>query len=407
MVPWIRKYAPKNSAEVINQTEAVQKIKTFILKYPNVPKKALLLYGPPGVGKTSSVYAIARELNYEVVEMNASDVRSARRVHQILDEATMSKPFFYKGRIILIDEVDGMAGREDKGGLGAIINIISYSKWPVILTANDPWDPKFKKLREVCDLVEFKKLSTIDIYKALKRIATKENLQIDDTVLRALADRAQGDLRSAINDLQTLAGLRRPITIKDLEILGYREREKTIFQAIGQMFKSTTIVGATLPFSEVDMDPTEIEPWIEENIPNEYEDLKEIYEAYMWMSNADVFYSRIFRRQYWGLLKYYTTLMYAGVALSKKKRYKKFTRYRMPEYVKKLSQTKSLKEQLNKIAQELKEKLHSSMKRIRDIYLNTLMFFLKKKPDLGRRYAKILGLKQSQIEYLLEAVKKL
>ncbi|HIP90341.1 MAG TPA: replication factor C large subunit [Candidatus Nanopusillus sp.] len=407
MIPWIKKYAPKNSAEIINQTEAIQKIKTFILKYPNVPKRALLLYGPPGVGKTSSVYAIARELNYEVVEMNASDVRSARKIHQILDEAMKSRPFFYKGRIILIDEVDGMVGKEDMGGLGAIINIIKNSRWPVILTANDPWDPRFRKIREVCNLIEFKRLSTIDIYKALKRIAAKENLQVDDAVLRALADRAQGDLRSAINDLQTLAELGRPITIKDLEILGYREREKTIFQAMGQMFKATTILGATLPFSEIDMSPTEIVPWIEENIPNEYENLEEIYEAYIWMSNADKFYSRIFRRQYWSLLRYYTVLMYAGVALSKKKRYRKFTRYKMPEYIKKLAQTKNLREQLNKIAQELKEKLHGSTKRIREIYLNTLILFLKNRPDLGKRYARILGLKQPQIEYLLEAVKRL
>lgn len=406
-IPWIKKYAPKNSAEIINQTEAVQKIKEFLIKFPNINKKALLLYGPPGVGKTSSVYAIAREMNYEVVEMNASDVRSARKVHQILDEAIKGKPFFHKGRIILIDEVDGMSGKEDRGGLGALINIVGESKWPIIFTANDPWDPKFKKLRDICELVEFKKLSTLDIYKALKRIAISEKLDVDDNVLRILAERSQGDLRSAINDLQTLANLGRKITIKDLDILGYREREITIFQALGQMFKASTITSATIPFSNVDMDPKEIEPWIEENISNEYEKIDEIFKAYDWMSKADVFYSRIFRRQYWGLLKYYTTLMYAGVALAKKERYKKFTRYKMPEYIRKLSMTKDLREHMEKIAMDLKPKLHASTKRIREIYFNTLIYLFRKKPELAKKYAEILGLKQSEITYLSEALKRL
>ena len=406
-VPWIRKYAPKNSGEIINQAQAIQKIKTFIIKYPNVPKRALLLYGPPGVGKTCSVYAIARELGYEVVELNASDVRSARMVHQILDESVKSRPFFFKGRIILIDEVDGMAGKEDRGGLAALINIANTARWPVIFTANDPWDPRFKRLREICELVEFKKLTLTDIYKALKRIVLAENLEIDDTVLKTLAERSQGDLRSAINDLQTLANLGRRITMKDLSILGYREREKTIFQALGQMFKATTITGATLPFSEVDMDPSEIETWIEENIPNEYEDLQEIYEALIWMSNANKFYSRIYRRQYWGLLKYYTTLMYAGVALSKKQRYKKFTRYQMPSRVKKMAQYKSLKEFLANVAKELQERLHTSLKRIREVYLNTLIYLLRKDSQIGRKYAKALGVKPSQVEYLEEAIKRL
>ncbi|MEM1804850.1 MAG: AAA family ATPase, partial [Nanopusillaceae archaeon] len=200
---WIKKYAPKNSYEIINQAEAVNEIKEFILKHQR-DKKALLLYGPPGTGKTSSVYAIANELNYEVIEVNASDVRTAKAIHARLDEAIKGKTFFYKGRIILIDEIDGLAGFYDKGGIGAIINIIEESKWPVILTANDPWDPKFKKLRDMCKLVEFKKLSTTDIFKALKRISSAEKLDIDDEVLKNLAQRVQGDLRSAINDLQTL-----------------------------------------------------------------------------------------------------------------------------------------------------------------------------------------------------------
>jgi len=405
MVPWIIKYRPKNTAEIINQTEAVQKIKEFILKYPNVPKKALLLYGPPGVGKTSTVYAIANELNYEVVEINASDVRSARKLHERLDEAVKGRPFFHKGRVILVDEVDGMAARADRGGVGALVNIIKESRWPIICTANDPWDQKLRKLREVCEMVEFKKLSVLDVYKALKRIAIKEGLDVDDNVLRALAERSGGDLRSAINDLENLARMGKKITLKDLEVLGYRHREQTIFQALATMFKTNSALAAIQAFENVDMDPQEILPWIEENIPNEYEKITEIYKAYEALSKADIYGGRIWRRQHWRFLVYLTTLAYAGVALAKEQRYRKFTRYQMPERIKKLAQTKEIREFLKNLATKLKEKLHTSSKRIFQIYLLPLMYLARKYPDAFKKYAQALGLKESEIKHIKDAIK--
>ncbi|MEM4841502.1 MAG: replication factor C large subunit [Nanopusillaceae archaeon] len=403
---WIKKYAPKNSYEIINQTEAINEIKEFILKQQR-DKKALLLYGPPGTGKTSSVYAIANELNYEVIEVNASDVRTARAIHARLDEAIKGKTFFYKGRVILIDEIDGLAGFYDRGGIGAIINIIEESKWPVILIANDPWDPKFKKLRDMCKLVEFKKLSMTDIFKALKRISLAEKLDIDDEVLKTLAQRAQGDLRSAINDLQTLANLRKRISMNDIAILGYRDREIQIFQALGQFFKSSTLNSARTAFINVDMDPEEIEAWIEENISNEYEKIEEIFEAYDWMSKARIFYGRIYIRQYWDLLKYYTTIMYGGVALAKKQPYKKFTKYRMPTLFRRLSKSKEAREKMENIIKDLKKKLHTSTKRIREVYINIVYSLLKINEKVAREYLKSFGLKEEEIDYIIETIKNL
>lgn len=403
---WIKKYAPKNSYEIINQTEAINEIKEFILKR-QMDKRALLLYGPPGTGKTSSVYAIANELNYEVIEVNASDVRTARAIHARLDEAIKGKTFFYKGRVILIDEIDGLAGFYDKGGIGAIINIIEESKWPVILIANDPWDPKFKKLRDMCKLVEFKKLSMTDIFKALKRISLAEKLDIDDEVLKTLAQRAQGDLRSAINDLQTLANLRKRISMSDIAILGYRDREIQIFQALGQFFKSSTLNSARTAFINVDMDPEEIEAWIEENISNEYEKIEEIFEAYDWMGKARIFYGRIYIRQYWDLLKYYTTIMYGGVALAKKQPYKKFTKYRMPTLFRRLSKSKETREKMENIIKDLKKKLHTSTKRIREVYINIVYSLLKINEKVAREYLKSFGLKEEEIDYIIETIKNL
>ncbi|RIB35260.1 MAG: hypothetical protein BXU00_01875 [Candidatus Nanoclepta minutus] len=404
---WVRKYAPKNSYEIINQSDAIKKIKDFILNYRKYEKKALLLWGPPGVGKTCSVYAIAREFGYEVVELNASDVRAARNIHEKLDEAIKGKPFFHKGRIIFIDEVDGLAGKYDRGGASAIVNIIKESIWPVILAANDPWDPNLRKIREVCELVKFKELSNTEIFKALKKIASAEKLEVDDKVLWNLAERSQGDLRSAINDLQTLSGLKRRILIQDLAILGYREREIEIFKALGAMFKASTLSAAKNVFNNVDMDPEEIEGWIEENIANKYEDIRDIFEAYDWMSKARIFYGRIYVRQYWDLLKYYTAIMYGGVALAKSKQYEKFTKFRMPSYVRRLSRSKDIRERLENLLGDLSRKVHSSKKRVREVYINIVYGLIDKHPEVAKSYLRNLGLKEEEIDFIIQNLKSL
>ncbi|RDD52228.1 replication factor C large subunit [Nanoarchaeota archaeon NZ13-N] len=404
---WVRKYAPKNSYEIINQSDAIKKIKDFIINYRKYEKKALLLWGPPGVGKTCSVYAIAREFGYEVVELNASDVRAARNIHEKLDEAIKGKPFFHKGRIIFIDEVDGLAGKYDRGGASAIVNIIKESIWPVILAANDPWDPNLRKIREVCELVKFKELSNTEIFKALKKIASAEKLEVDDKVLWNLAERSQGDLRSAINDLQTLSGLKRRILIQDLAILGYREREIEIFKALGAMFKASTLSAAKNVFNNVDMDPEEIEGWIEENIANKYEDIRDIFEAYDWMSKARIFYGRIYVRQYWDLLKYYTAIMYGGVALAKSKQYEKFTKFRMPSYVRRLSRSKDIRERLENLLGDLSRKVHSSKKRVREVYINIVYGLIDKHPEVAKSYLRNLGLKEEEIDFIIQNLKSL
>jgi len=269
-LPLFLKYRPKLLDEVENQEEAKAKLKDYILNYNKKYKgKVLLLYGPPGSGKTSSVYALANELQWEVLEINASDERNAIHIHRIVGEASKGKPLFAKGRIILVDEVDGLSGREDKGGVGALVKVAKESKWPIICTANDPWDQKLKKLREIAITVEYKRLSPKHVFNVLKRIVTKEKLPVEDKVLWEIAYKSGGDLRAALNDLDAMkkAGI---FTIEFVKALGSREQEQDIFKALGIMFKTTSLTTAVSAFNNIDMEFDEIFPWLEENIPVEY-----------------------------------------------------------------------------------------------------------------------------------------
>lgn len=117
-LPWTIKYRPKSINDVIDQDEAKKKILDWIKKWPNVDKKALLLYGPPGVGKTSLIEAIANDLGYELVELNASDNRRKTDIERIAIRTSLSKSLKgYKNKLVLLDEVDGIAVKDDVGVL--------------------------------------------------------------------------------------------------------------------------------------------------------------------------------------------------------------------------------------------------------------------------------------------------
>jgi len=394
------KYKPKNFREFVNQKEALEIFLDWIKKW-KPGSKALLLYGAPGTGKTALVHAYANEKNLELIEMNASDYRNASQIQAVFGQAMKQASLFKKGKILLIDEVDGITGREDTGGVVAIIKIIKESKFPVILTANDPFDSKLKTLRDYCQLVEFKKISVFDIEKRLKQICEKEKIKYQEEALRQIAKISEGDLRAAINDLEVLAGGKNEITMQDLEALGYREREKNIFDALKMIFKTRTALAAKLSIAEVDKDPEEIFWWIENNISKEYEKPEEIAKAFEFLSKADLFRKRVTSRQDWSFRVYMIDLMTAGVAIAKREMYHKFTKYQYPSNIMLLGSTKASRESENEILSKLSKELHTSQKKLRSEYLPFLKIILKNKNALNAFCSK-LKVEKEDLKFLLE-----
>ncbi len=207
-VPWTEKYRPRRIADVVGNEEAKKKFVAWINQWlkGKVRKKAVLLYGPPGCGKTSLVHALAHQFGWELIELNASDFRSRNAIRErVFNAARMGSLFGSRGKIILLDEVDGISAKEDTGGLSAILELVQISNFPVVLTANDPWDPKLRSLREACELIEFKKLKKREVMKVLEEICKKEGITCERHIISAIAQNSKGDLRAAINDLQTVA----------------------------------------------------------------------------------------------------------------------------------------------------------------------------------------------------------
>jgi replication factor C large subunit len=365
---WVEKYKPKKLSEVVGQKEIIEKIKNWFIKW-KPGDKALMFYGPSGTGKTCISEALANEKNYDFIEMNASDVRSALRIREVFGHSMTQQSLFKGGKIFLIDEIEGLFGKEDFGGVGEIIKIIKESKHRIILTSNDPWDPRLRSLRAYCQLIQFRKVPYWDIVKRLQFICEKEGVKCDKEVLQQIAKRSEGDLRSAINDLESLAMRKKEIKPKDLEVLGMRERETSIFESLKIIFKTQTALSAKLSIQNVDKDPDEIFLWIEQNIINEYEKPEEIAKAYEMLSRADLFMQRVKSRQDWKFEKYMIDLMTAGVALAKKEMYRKFSKYQYPDRMIFLGRTKVERKEEKEKLLELSKSLHCSTKKIKKEFL--------------------------------------
>ena len=370
---WINKYRPKNLNEYVGQKEAVETFLRWIRNWKQ--GKSLLFHGPPGTGKTCLIETFAKENNYEFIEMNASDFRDRKQIEEVLGQSMKQASLFGRKKIFLIDEIDGLAGREDLGGVGAIIKIIKESRFPVVLTCNNPYNQKLRTLREYCQLVQFKKFSVFDIEKKLKQISDNEKIKIDKEVMRQLAKRSEGDLRASIIDLESMAHGKKEIAQPDLEILSYREKEQSIFDALMMIFKTKSALAAKLAINNVDKDPEEIFWWIENNIANEYEDSEEIAKAYDILSKADLFRQRIKSRQNWKFLAYMIDLMTGGVATAKKEMYRKFTRYQYPSNLIVLGGSKFERKEEKEKLLELSQQLHCSTRKVRKEFLPYLNFF--------------------------------
>ncbi len=362
MLLWVEKYRPQNLSNLVGNTRIIGRLGEWTLEFKRgeAKKRALLLHGPPGSGKTSAALALSGELGFELVETNASDVRTKDAVERKVGFASSLASLNpeSKGKIILIDEVDGIHGRSDFGGLAAVKKIIRESKEPVILLANDAWGLP-ADFRALCELLEFKRIDRRAILKVLKKIAEEEGVEADEKVLSIISSNANGDLRSAINDLQSL-GQGGRIAVSDVSSLFMRDSELSIFKALAQIFKTDSCDRAREAMFESDEDPETLFNWISENVPLEYEDPADLARAYHYLSRADIFLGRIRKRQDWRLLGYASDLMSCGVAVSKKKRYNKFIRYKYPQRFAMLARTRARRNLVGEIATKISLRCHVS-----------------------------------------------
>jgi replication factor C large subunit len=288
---------------------------------------------------------------------------------------------------------------QDRGGVGALAKVLEGSAFPIVLTANDPFDTKLSPLKKASALIEFPRLSTDSLVRILQRICKAEAMDADESMLRSLARRCGGDARALINDLQTLAMHSGSLTKEDIDALSSRNQDEEIALALNKILKNTDLEIALNALDSVDEDTDKAFLWIDENMPKEYKFAEDLAGAYDSISRADVFAGRIRRWQHWRFLVYVYSFLTGGVAIAKKRKYEGVPNYSQPSRLLKIWIANSRNARKKGIASKLAAKTNESVKKT----IRQTMPYLRiicRDPAAAKRMAAEYGLTDEETEWL-------
>ena len=426
MGDWTEKYRPKTIDEVVGNERALIELTKWASSWnTGIPKKrAIILSGKPGTGKTSSAIALANDFGWITIELNTSDARNATKIKNVATFGAMNETFSDNGsfissqnggrKLIILDEADNLYEKisgsnknetdlSDKGGKKAIIDTIRATNQPIILIVNDYYaltKGSGEALKALCKHIRFYDPYSSIIFHLLRKICLKEGINVDPNVLKTIADRCKGDIRSAINDLQSLCLNRTLVDTKSLDVLGYRDRQKDIFNALRDVFKTRNIKSIRENLSHLNEDPNLVILWINENLPREYLDSEDLAEGYNALSKADLFLGRTAKRQNYALWSYACDLMNSGVAIAKTHSYPNDS-YSFPSWLRERKDVKIILDIRNSILEKLGKISHNSKMKNKDFLMSYFTNMFRNNTYFAIKMKNKLNLTESEIKYIL------
>ncbi|CAD6526133.1 AAA ATPase central domain protein [metagenome] len=297
---WSEKYRPQNIFDMIGNEESRSSIIEWFTKWKK-GTKPLLLVGPPGIGKTTIAYITAKQFGYDMVGLNASDVRSKSRINEILTPV-LGNVSLLGIPMIFIDEVDGIHGRGDYGGAEALIDILKEPTVPIVLAANSDESDKMKSIKKVVKTIYFKPIPPRLLKVYLENVLRKENTKLSPGSLIKVIERSRGDIRSMINLTQSLVTGFNPQTEKSFENINVED-------GINAFFKANSLDEARSVLYSIQIDPKlKIDAFYSSIITSNL-DNHTLAKLLTIISEADMLYGKIMRTQNWRLLRYLNEIL--------------------------------------------------------------------------------------------------
>jgi len=426
MGDWTEKYRPKSLDDIVGNERAIIELRRWANSWRSGPpkKRAIILSGKPGTGKTSCAHALANDFNWTAIELNTSDARNAAKIKSVATFGAINETFTDSGaymshkdggrKLIILDEADnlyerikgsssGLTDLSDRGGKKAIIDTIRFTNQPIILIVNDYYGlikGSGDVLREMCQLIRFYDPYPSMVIALLKKICLKEGINVDLKVLQTIANRCKGDIRSAVVDLQTVCLDRKQVDSKSLNVLGYRDREKDIFSALREVFKTRNVKSIRDSLSHLDADPKQVILWINENLPKEYIDFNDLANGYDALSKSDIFLGRTGRTQNYSLWSYACDIMNGGVALAKTHTYPN-DKYNFPNWLREKKQMRGNLEVRELTLYKLSSFTHISNKKCNYTVFNHFVNMFRNNTDFAVTMKQRLDLSETEIGYIL------
>ncbi|HVP94119.1 MAG TPA: replication factor C large subunit [Methanoregulaceae archaeon] len=391
---WTEKYRPSHLSEIIGNGTAVRQMLDWAMGWKR-GTKPLLVYGKPGTGKTSAAYALAHDMHWETLELNASDQRTKAVIDRVAGAGSTSGSLTgAKRRLIILDEADNLQGTSDKGGAKAILDIIRDARQPVILIANDLYGIA-GDIRAACEPVQFRALPARSIVPHLKSICLREHIGCGEVALKDIAGSAAGDVRAAVTMLNAASIGKDRIDETDVRTSNKDERA-SIFQLITAVFGRTTGDELMKISYEIDDTPDSILQWVEANLKALKEPSREA-EAYQYLSRADEYIGNTYRQQYYTLWRYATASMLLGtsIAAGGKGIHEKIN---SPRRWQKMASSRRQKTTRTELLGKLGDLMHMSRRNVRDGYLS-MVSILAEKESLS--YAREFNLDTDQLTLLI------
>ncbi len=377
MADWTEKYRPTTLTELRGNNKARDQLQEWAQTWDD-HHEAVILHGSPGVGKTSGAHALAADMGWSTIELNASDQRTKAEIERVAGSAAMNQSLTGGGRqLVIVDEADNIHGNADRGGTRAITSLVKRAKQPIVLIANEFYEMS-NALRNATQEIEFRDVSARSIVPVLRDIARKESIDFESDALEAIAEQNSGDLRGAIHDLQAATEAGGKLT-ESMVVTADRDRTEGIFQLLDAVLKDEDAQGA-LEFSySVDETPDDMINWIEDNLPAVYTS-DELPPAYRNLSAADRWLGRVRATQNYSFWRYASDTMTAGVAAARAEPKGGWTRFSPPSYWSKLGRTRSARSNRDYVAQQIATSSHVSMATARKAivpYLETMIHHCK------------------------------
>jgi len=235
----------------------------------------------------------------------------------------------------------------------------------------------------------------------LRTIASREGVEVAADVLDVIVERSSGDLRSAINDLESLAIGKPVVQAEATASLGYRDRETTIFPAIEEILRSGDAKRARDAARELDESPEDLILWVDQNLGHEFTRPDDLVRGYEALSRADIYLGRTRRRQRFGLWSYASELMSSGVAVARRGR-GRGGQLEFPYYLIQMARSRAQRGARNSLAKKIATLLHVSQAHVLNELLPTMRMLFASDEELRVHLTAQLGLDDREAAFLLD-----